>query len=362
MKRIDPFTMTPGIAGAAYINTHYAETIIENFESEQSSKYVYKIVGLRGSGKSVEYSQVINHFKKAAGWRVYTTFATSDPVESLIAKISSEPFIHSKKHTATVTTGGSAGADAFIAKGNANISLSRTTEDNMRYYSSEVALEKMIREVNEKGYKVLIGIDDISKTPKMVNFLSLFGMMLLDDSIKVYLVCTGLSKNIEDFASESNLSFFKRGDFIETKALNLIDIASMYSKLLEVSTEEAVVMSKFTCGYAFAYQLLGSLYFNKSESETFDDLLPEFDKVIFRDSYALIWPTLTEAEQKLVRIIALSPTGKIADIKNEMEHPDNISVLRARLENKHIINTQRRGYITIDLPRFAEYVRLWQQE
>ncbi len=29
-----PFTFTPGIAGEAYIDMHYAEEIIENFTSE----------------------------------------------------------------------------------------------------------------------------------------------------------------------------------------------------------------------------------------------------------------------------------------------------------------------------------------
>ena len=45
MGKIDPFTRTPGIAGAAFIDMHYADTIIENFSSELSSKYIYKIVG-----------------------------------------------------------------------------------------------------------------------------------------------------------------------------------------------------------------------------------------------------------------------------------------------------------------------------
>ena len=63
MSRIDPFTRTPGVAGDAFINMHHADAIIENFDSDRSSKYIYKIVGLRGSGKSVEYRWVINAFR-----------------------------------------------------------------------------------------------------------------------------------------------------------------------------------------------------------------------------------------------------------------------------------------------------------
>lgn len=60
MTKNNPFTRTPGVAGAAFIDMHYADEIIVNFESDLSSKFVYKIVGLRGSGKSVEYRKVIN--------------------------------------------------------------------------------------------------------------------------------------------------------------------------------------------------------------------------------------------------------------------------------------------------------------
>ena len=39
----------------------------------------------------------------------------------------------------------------------------------------------MIQTANDKGYKVLVGIDDIAKTPDMVKLLSIWGAMLLDD-------------------------------------------------------------------------------------------------------------------------------------------------------------------------------------
>ena len=37
------------------------------------------------------------------------------------------------------------------------------------------------------------------------------------------------------------------------------------------------------------------------------------------------------------------------------------SSLRSRLDNKHLINTSRCGYISIDLPRFKDYVLLWHE-
>lgn len=362
MTKINPFTRTPGVAGAAFIDMHYADEIIDNFESDLSSRFVYKIVGLRGSGKSVEYSKVINTLSKKKGWLVYTLSAAGDPVTTLIAKLSKESFIDNKVHSTSVSAGGSAEAGISIIKGSSDLKISRTSENNTMYYSAEAELAEMIQKANDKGYKVLVGIDDIAKTPEMVKFLSIWGAMLLDDKKCIYFVCTGLSKNIEDFTDAPNLTFFKRSEPIETGPLNRYDIALMYRNLLGVDEQESVRLSKFTCGYAYAYQVLGSIYFDKRKGETWDDIVAKFDRIIFGDSYDLIWKSLTGAEQDFIRCVVNSGTGRATDIKALMSHPKGYDSLRQRIRNKHLINVDDRGQIKIDLPRFKEYVKQWQSE
>lgn len=359
MPKINPFTRTPGVAGEAFIDMHYADEIIRNFESEESSKYVYKIVGLRGSGKSVEYRKIINGFDNKKGWLVYTLSAAGDPTTTLISKLSREKFIDSKVHATSVSSGGTIEAGGVILKGAADVEITKTTELNSRYYSAEAELSEMIQKANDEGYNVLVGIDDIAKTPDMSEFLSIWGTMLLDDKKHIYLICTGLAKNIEDFADEPNLTFFKRSETVETGPLNKYEIAEMYGKLLDTSDDESVNLAKFTCGYAYAYQVLGSLYFEKRKQDTIDSIIPKFDRILFSDSYDLIWKSLTSAEQDLVRHIVMSETGRASDVKSKMLHPQSYDSLRQRIRNKHLINTEDRGYIRIDLPRFKEYVTLW---
>ena len=362
MSKIDPFTRTPGVAGAAFINMNYADEIIDNFSSDLSSKYVYKIVGLRGSGKSVEYRKIINRFSGEAGWLVYTLSAAGDPVTTLIAKLSKESFIDEKTHSTSVSATGSVQGGGILLKGSADIGLMKTSEINTMYYSPEAELAEMIQTANDHGYKVLVGVDDIAKTPDMVKFLSIWGAMLLDDRKHIYFVCTGLSKNIEDFTDEPNLTFFKRSDPVEIGSLNKYEIAMMYQKLLGVDEAESVKLAKFSEGYAYAYQVLGSLYFNKKAGEKLADLIPAFDKILFHDSYDLIWKSLTGAEKELVRCIVTTESGKTAEIKAKMKRPAGYDSLRARLISKHLINTTERGVVRIDLPRFREYILLWHDE
>lgn len=359
--RTDPFTRTPGIAGKAYIDNGIADEIIKNFCSDDSSKYVYKITGLRGSGKSVEYSKVIRTLKKEKGWLVYPLSASGDTVSTLIAKLSMEPFADSKKTSTTTGSSTTVGGSAVLLSGKETVNIQKTVVDNDRLYSDEAVLTKLIALANEKGYKVLVGIDDIAKTKETTNLLSIIGSMLLE-GLNVYLVVTGLSENIEDFSSVKNLSFFKRADSREIKSLNKYDMTYMYEKLLGVDTTEARRIGDISMGYAYAYQVLGSLYFEKKDSDKLEDIIPDFERIIFRDSYELIWRSLTSSEKEIVRCIYKTENGKAEEIKALMSNPRSYPVYRDRLINKHIVDGDNRGYLSIRLPLFDKFISVWGDE
>jgi len=322
-KRVDPFTRTPGIAGAAYIDTCIADEIINSFTSEESSKYVYKITGIRGSGKSVEYGNVIRALKADKKWLVYPLSAAGDAVKTLISKLSMENFIDS--------------------------------------YSDEAMLTKMVAEANKKKYNVLVGVDDISKTPEMIRLLSMIGSMILE-GMHIYLLVTGLAENIEEFSSEKNLTFFKRADELEIKGLNKYDITAMYQKLLKIDAVEAKKIEEETKGYAYAYQVLGSLYFGKQKNETLNDIIPEFERIMFRDSYDLVWKSLSNGEKEVVRCICKTKDGKAEDIKKLMANAASYSVYRSRLINKHLVSDEIRGYMKLRLPHFDKFVEIWGED
>ncbi|RKM63100.1 hypothetical protein D6856_02975 [Butyrivibrio sp. XB500-5] len=360
-KRVDPFTRTPGIAGAAYIDTKIADEIIDNFTSDESSKYVYKITGLRGAGKSVEYGKVIRTLKDNKKWLVYPLSAAGDVVKTLISKMSMESFIDSKSRTTEVSSSVSASGDIYVASGKGEVNIGKKIAENEHYYSDEATLVKMVSEANKKKYNVLVGVDDISKTPEMVKLLSMIGSMILE-GMRIYLVVTGLAENIEEFSSEKNLTFFKRADELEIKGLNKFDITAMYQKLLKIDALEAKKIEEETKGYAYAYQVLGSLYYGKQKNETISDLIPEFERILFRDSYDLVWKSLSKGEKEVIRCICRTKDGKAEDIKNLMKNKASYPVYRSRLLNKHLVNDEERGYMKIRLPHFDRFVEIWGEE
>ena len=359
--KLDPFTRTPGLAGKAYIDNGIADAIIGTLKDNSSEKRIYRITGVRGSGKSVEYSKIIKTMKKDEEWVVYSLSATGEAIKTLISKLSMQPFIDSNKTTVAVSQNAKVNGNAFIASVGGEIGVERSVSKNDNYYSQEAALVKMIEDTNKNGFRILVGIDDISKTPEMINLLSIMTAAILE-GCEIYLLVTGLAENIEGFTTEKSLSFFKRADTYETKALNKYDVASQYERLLDVDSKLARELEANSLGYAYAYQVLGSLYFNKEEHQKLEDIIPEYEKILFRDSYDLIWKNLSPSEKDLMKAIQKSGTYKVADIKSHMKNANSYSVLRERLMNKHIVDAETYGYLKYNLPKFEKFVEIWGDE
>ena len=332
-KRVqNPFTHTYGSAGQAYIDMGWAEKAISNFEFDVPSEYVYKIIGVRGSGKTVVLSDIIRHFMSKecidAGWMVYDLSSARDPLHTLVAYLSKEKFC---------------------------ISTSDPKKDV--YYDDEVELDDFLGRAFDAGKRILICIDDIAKTEDMVAFCSVYAKYIRI-GCPVYLVCTGLFTNMEALGRVKNLTFFRRAETIEVRSLSDVSMTMKYRKLLGLSYEEARDLSKMTRGYAYAYQVLGSLYFNKSDNETVDDLMGDYEERLFSQSYEKIWEEMKEGERNLVQIM----TGhkKREEILSCMEKPGNYSEYRNSLIKGGIIRDAGRGEVEFCLPGFEVFVKMFR--
>ena len=91
----NPFTHTPGRVGDANIVTEKERSVLENFSYDIPSEAVYKITGIRVSGKTVIFSNILRYYReedrKGAGWRVYDLSSARDPIKTLISYLSIEP-------------------------------------------------------------------------------------------------------------------------------------------------------------------------------------------------------------------------------------------------------------------------------
>ena len=87
----NPFTTTfSKTPEYTYIHTEKTEEILENFVYENPSESVYKITGVRGSGKTVILAKVEEELKnnenRYINWLVFDVNPTRDILEQIAAK------------------------------------------------------------------------------------------------------------------------------------------------------------------------------------------------------------------------------------------------------------------------------------
>lgn len=349
----NPFTTTFSKAPEnTYINTQKVDEILENFSYENPSESVYKITGVRGSGKTVILAKIEEKFRseqnKEKGWIVLDL----NPARDMLIQIAA--MLHKEGYGNVDTKNRSLSISATVLGTGGGVGYSAEKEDP--FFDIGVELEDMILQAREEGKKLLIGIDEVSKNAEMVTFASEYGRWLRAN-YPVYLICTGLYENIQEVSNVKNLTFFRRATTIKTEPLNQIRMSEMYRNKLGIEIEEARKMAKATKGYAYAFQELGVLYFKKKPNDSFDDILPDLKAELFAYSYEKIWEEMTEADRFLARLLIEDKEYKREEILKLMgEKAGNYSMYRDRLIKRGILES-RQAYVSLALPYFTDYIK-----
>lgn len=127
------------------------------------------------------------------------------------------------------------GLSASVLGNGGSISLS--SEREQAFFDIGTEIDTMLQNAQKKGKKILVGIDEVSKTIDMVRFTSEYGRWLRA-GYPVYLVCTGLYGNMMEVSNVKNLTFFKRASTVKTESLNNVRMSEMYRRLLSVDSDE----------------------------------------------------------------------------------------------------------------------------
>lgn len=230
----NPFTTTfSKTPENTYIHTDQTDEILENFVYEHPSESVYKVTGVRGSGKTVILAKVEeelrNNENKYINWLVFDVNPTRDILAQIAAMLVKEGF----GPAGTKITGLNISATVLGSGGG----LGYTKEKSNDFFDIGVAVETMIQAVQKKGKKILIGIDEVSKSEEMVKFASEYGRWLRA-GYPVYFVCTGLYENIQELSNVKNLTFFRRAATVKTEPLNMIRMTEMDRFLVSLLTEK----------------------------------------------------------------------------------------------------------------------------
>ena len=88
MQKENPFNITFGKKPFSIISReNELSQIYDSFESEKSDSNIYILTGIRGSGKTVSMTTIVEHFKNKENWICIELNPESDMLEQLASKL-----------------------------------------------------------------------------------------------------------------------------------------------------------------------------------------------------------------------------------------------------------------------------------
>lgn len=163
----NPFTTTFNkMPDLTYVATESPTEIIENFSFDNPSESVYKITGVRGSRKTVILAKVEEVMRSSEyvkkGWLVFDLNPVRDMLGQVAAMLQKEGLGNSSHKNKSINI------SASVLGTGSGVGI--TSEKD--FFDIGVEIDEMLEKAQKKGKKILIGIDEVSKSQEMVKFAS----------------------------------------------------------------------------------------------------------------------------------------------------------------------------------------------
>lgn len=340
----NPFTLSFGKKPLQYVSRiSQTQEIVEKFNNIEPTDQIYMITGVRGSGKTVTMTTIASELRALDEWIVVELNPTRDLLQSLAAKLYSLPEMHAHFVQAKFDF-------SFLGLG---LSLENATSVT----DIENAIELMLAELQRRGKRLLITVDEVINSEYIRIFVSAFQIFLRRE-YPLFLLMTGLYDNIYHLQNDKALTFLYRAPKMILEPLNYTAVRKQYMDIFELDTETAGVMAGLTKGYPFAFQVLGYLYWENRDHKTLEGILPEYDQYLEEYVYSKIWSEASPKDREILIVMSQSGETKIKNIREQMGMTSGqFSIYRERLKNKGILDVRTYGEVSFSLPRFAEFIQ-----
>ncbi len=343
MSKNNPFCLSFGKEPDRYVErTDTYSQITETFNSISPSSNCYCIMGVRGIGKTVLLSTISNDFREDKDWVVVSLNSSRNLLEMLAAGLYEDAKLQKNFIEASLN----------LSKFGIGLNIKK----NPPISDIQIAIEKMVKIVNDKGMRILVTIDDVTKSKDVISFACAF-QDLIGKKMQLYLLMTGLYENIYNLQRDKRCSFLLRAEKVNIGPLSLIGMRNQYMQTFQCSEKEALKMAVFTKGYSYAFQALGYIMWDKDCS--LEEAIPAFDEKMAGYCYEKVWDDLSEKEKEIISLLAEKGEMKTRDIIAKTGSTDKVfSVQRDRLVKKGIIDGSDHGILRLALPRFEEFVKM----
>lgn len=343
--KTNPFTLTFGKQPHRLVlRREKTEQIINDFTAEYSVSQIYLIEGIRGSGKTVLMTTVAKQLEKD-GWVIINLNSAMNLLEGLASRLNK-----ACKRTADMLK---KGFNVSVAGTGFGFGGSESQKDPVS------VIEDCVEYLQDKGKRVLITVDEVQNDQNMRIFASQFQIFIRQD-YPLYLLMTGMYENIYAVQNDPALTFLLRAPKIRTEALGLLQIRNQYREVFAIGDTEAMKLAEITKGYAFAFQAVGTVYWENHKELSIPEMLRKLDEMLDEYVYRKIWSTLSGREQEIVSSMG-EGVMKVEEVRQGVDMSSaTFSQYREKMIAKGILNAPRYGYVEIALPRFSEVAKTYR--
>ncbi|MCF0131946.1 MAG: ATP-binding protein [Pseudobutyrivibrio sp.] len=333
------FVLSPG--------DNVVENVTNRLKRDKTSENVFMLYGTRGTGKTVTLSAIEENIEKDDRFIVVDLNSKGLLMEELVAKLYDlSQYDYLRKFFSTSINLSAFGIGINLAAIPPAASL-------------EAAFIKILDIIKSKNHRLLIVIDEASKTKEMMKFAATFNLASRK-GYPVYMLMTGLPDNISKLEDVEDLTFLRRAEHINMQPLNRSIMLYEYMDVLDIRDTEAVKLVNLTKGYPYAYQVLGKLLWDEPVRELSDKVIRDFDLYMACNVYDKLWESLSGKERWYLCHMA-NIEKDIIDVKELLglllEQHSNFSRYRESLIKAGILRSEDRGKIEFALPRFGNFVK-----
>ncbi|SEA48800.1 Cdc6-related protein, AAA superfamily ATPase [Pseudobutyrivibrio sp. ACV-2] len=341
----NPFSLDFGTEPNLYIPRHAEQNnIISTFNSSVPSTHMYLILGARGSGKTVLMTSVSHELAKQDDWLHVDLSVEKDMLNSLAANLYKKTQGKFPKIKFEVSIKG--------------VSVSVDKEE--KYSDIQLDIDNMLETLAKKNIKVLITIDEVINSQNVREFTTYY-QHCLREKLPVFVLMTGLYKNIRALQNNRSQTFLKRAPKILLGALNIRRVAKQYEEIFKIDEAASFEIAKLTAGYSYAFQILGYFLYAEKKTTVDKDILFEYETNLEECSYEKIWEELSPGEQNVAKAIASLEDGTtVKAVRDKLKMDSNMfSTYQNTLIHSGILTTTDASYgrLNFALPYFKEFVQ-----
>ena len=338
----NPFSIIFGVETEAFIPRIIEyQKVVNDFESISPVTMGYVITGIRGCGKTVLMTSIQRHFAESKDWFVLRLNPDINLFASAVSQMGE--FVKLKDETLTGVN---------ISIGGVGGGLSRQSLSD-----EETLLRKMLTAASKRKKRVLLVIDEASNTRNIKTFAHSY-QAFIGEGLPVFLLMTALPENFASLSRAKNSTFIRRLPRIRLGMLSNLSVEDKYMEFFKLTSEQSVELAGLVKGYPYAFQVLGSLLWDKQKPVIDDKVLSDFDALLGDGIYTPIWEHLSEKERKVVCAIAESNEGSTKDVRQILGmEPNQFSPYHDLLKEYGLIDAEKYGELSFSLPRFGQFVK-----